>query len=245
MINPHNVLAVNLIEPKNIAFPSIQFDGIPALNLKRTTIKAAFTNISNCGAGHFINDLDWDPRGDILWQNQTLQLIADLIKNLITEYYHQPNDKLLTKVFVLIQLWGGNAGRQVFVNGNGWVQNFNINEYKKAIKLVESNLYKEAIQVINKGIYGLSTSFSSKHIHFWSYGKAPIYDSIISKIVFGTKEPRLNDYNEYLNALDGIIEKIGNPNISRNSIERNLFNWASTDTGKQWIKLRITPEIKS
>lgn len=152
---------------------------------------------------------------------------------MIAEYQHNPNNHLLTKIIIWIQLWGGNSGRGVFVRGQGWPQNFDLQIYINAVNQIQNQLYVEALNTLNHLNY-VSTAFSTKHIHFWSGGDAPIYDSIIAAIVFGRNQSQVrpNEYPIYIDALDELIEELNDYNVTRSSIERNLFNWADTQQGR-------------
>jgi hypothetical protein len=219
-----------------IAFPGLDFSQYPDLNLNSTTIMAAHKVISSRVEPRFFEGLEWDANGDVHWQNAKLKSLSDDVIELISEYHIKPNDFTLNQIFLWIQLWGGNAGRTIFVRGKGWPNNFNINCYRDSIGLIEKGEFVEALIKMNT-MYGINTAFSTKHIHFWSLTKAPIYDSIIAEIVFGDIVKEKN-YKDYLNALDELIKKLGDPKITRSTIERNLFNWANLDTGKEWIRYR-------
>ena len=52
------------------------------------------------------------------------------------------------------------------------------------------------------------------------------------------------DYYRYLDAMDALIAKLGNNEITRSTIERNLFNWAITDVGNEWRNLRKLTRTK-
>lgn len=219
-----------------LAFPNLDFSNFPDLELNSTTLLAAYSNISSRVESKFLEGLDWNNKGDIRWQNAKLKELEANINSMILEYQQKPNDFLLVQIFLWIQLWGGNAGRSVFLRGNSWESNFNIDTYKKVINLVEKGAYIDALKLMNT-IFGINTAFSTKHIGFWSLTKAPIYDSVIAEIVFGdiVKE---NDYKRYLHALDDLIRVCASDKITRATIERNLFNWAISSTGIEWRRLR-------
>jgi hypothetical protein len=171
-----------------LAFPNLDFSNFPDLELNSTTLLAAYSNISSRVESKFLEGLDWNNKGDIRWQNAKLTELEANINSMILEYQQKPNDFLLVQIFLWIQLWGGNAGRSIFLRGNSWESNFNIDTYKKVINLVEKGLYIDALKLMNT-IFGINTAFSTKHIGFWSLTKAPIYDSVIAEIVFGDIDP--------------------------------------------------------
>ena len=235
-IDIKNLKSSSDLKKGEIAFPELDYSQYPDLNLNSTTLMAAYSVISSRVEARFLEGLEWEKNGDIHWQNSKLRSLADEVSGLISAYNKEPNDFTLNQIFLWIQLWGGNAGRTIFVRGKGWSNNFSINCYRDSIGLIEKGEFVEALKKMNT-IYGINTAFSTKHIHFWSLAQAPIYDSIIAEIVFGdvVKE---KDYNVYLSALDELIEKLGDSKITRSTIERNLFNWANSDAGNEWIMHR-------
>jgi len=240
IIDRANIGRLNIGE---IAFPNLDFNRFEDLNRNRTTLKGAYTTIERYGPPEMLVDLDWNFNGDIVWQNGMLAILYDRIFQLIKEYYQNPTNELLIKIFTFIQLWGGNGGRGIYVNGRKWMGNFNLETYLKAVKLIEEVNYKSALKELNSINY-FGISFATKHIHFWSQGGAPIFDSIISKIVFGRKYPRESEYSKYIESIDKLILELGNPEITRMKVERTLFNWAETDEAQNWVLSRINQKFK-
>ena len=241
MINQNNFNEIEQLGRGDIAFPLIDYHLNLPLQLPATTILAAYTTISKKVDPVFLDGLEWNANGDIAWQNVMLQQLSNGIYAMIEEYNANPNDELLTKIFIRIQLWGGNAGRSVFNRGNGWPGNFRVDVYRSAVQEIANINYTRALATMNS-MYGIATAFSTKHIHFWSNANAPIYDSIISEIVFGRNTVREKDYSPYINALDALVNEINNDQVNRSAIERSLFNWANTDLGKKWRKIRLTQQ---
>lgn len=240
MIDPANIEEIEQLNQDEIAFPLIDYHFNLPLNLPATTLLAAFTTISNNVANDYLEDLNWNNNGDIIWQNEMLMHLSGSIYEMINQYHNNPTDELLTKIFIWIQLWGGNSGRSVFVRGQRWPNNFNINIYHNAVEQINNEDFQSALITLNN-LYGISTAFSTKHIHFWSNAFAPIYDSIIAAIIFGRNQyqVRSQEYQLYINALDQLIDEINNDQITRSSIERSLFNWANTPLGLQWRNIRL------
>jgi hypothetical protein len=232
----NNITNVKGLKKGEIAFPRLEFSGNPDLNLNSTTLLAAYSIISSRVEPRYLVGLDWEVNGDIRWQNAKLKQLALEINELIQGFNDDPSDENLTRIFLLIQLWGGNAGRTIFIRGNGWNKNFNLDCYRKSIVLVQEGKFLEALTLMNS-MFGINTAFSTKHIHFWSLSVAPIFDSIIAEIVFGdvVKE---KDYKSYILALDALINDLADPEITRSTIERNLFNWANTPVGNEWRSIR-------
>jgi len=240
MINPNNFEVIANLTPGAFEFPNIDYSLFPDLNLNKTTLHAAHKIIQNNVDAIYLEDINWEINGDILWQNNKLSQLSNRIIQMINNYKINPDTNLLTKIFIWIQLWGGNSGRGIFVQGNRWENNFNLNQYEIAVNSILFNNFEDGLnQLLN--IYGIGTAFATKHLNFWSDGEAPILDSIISKIVIGRNNARQQDYLKYICALDNLIQvldRLGTSNVTRKKIERNLFNWSNTVNGKLWINIR-------
>lgn len=253
LIQPENIVALKELSVGDIAFPLINYGNLELnrlLILSKTTIHAAHTNISkDSSACKYIDDLDWVDGGDIGWQCQMLEIISNRIFELIQEWQSNGDMELLKKIFIYIQLWGGNSGRGMFLNGNGnFKGNYSENIYIDFVKLaLDGDILSlgKLKSSAKGGISYIGTSFASKHLYFWSQGRLPIFDSIISKIVFGRVKPRVDDYFGYYRALLELKEYllIEYCNVETTQIERTLFNWAQSDLGSLWIKTRIKKSI--
>ena len=237
IINPENTSQIEQLKLDEIAFPDIDYKSNQDLNLNSTTLLAAYTTISKRVASIFLTGLNWKEKGDTKWQNEKLKSLSERIYSMIGEHQQNKSDSLLTKIFIWIQLWGGKSGRTIFIKGKKWPDNFKTIEYSKAVCQIKQGHYIKALETLNS-LYGISTAFSTKHIHFWSKGDAPIYDSIMAAIVFGSK-PRAEDYPRYIGALGELANKLNGEGIDRSSIERNLFNWANSKEGSEWRKIRL------
>ena len=237
IIDDFNQQQIGDLREGDIAFPNIEYGLVANLNLPRTTILPAYTVISNRVGIEYLEGLEWNNHGDIEWQNQILQHLYNEIFVMISNFRENSNNELLTKIFIWIQLWGGNAGRGIFVRGNGWPQNFNLETYLSGVRYIDNKQHDDALATINQ-LNFINTAFSTKHMHFWSNGNLPIYDSLIAAVIFGRRQVSANNYNDYLSALDNLITTLTIPNLTRKMIERNLFNWASTDQGQTWRLIR-------
>jgi hypothetical protein len=233
-----NLQAIANLQADEIAFPQINYDGIQPLQLPRTTLLAAYRNIENNINNDLLEGLNREQNGDVNWQNTKLNELYWQIDNMIQQYRQNNQENLLMKIFVWIQLWGGNAGRSTFIRGGRWENNFSLETYRNAIEQINQNNYQDALIMLNT-MYGIYTSFSTKHLHFWSDFTTPIYDQIIAAIVFGRKHARSQEFFIYNHALETLINDLGNNQVTKSTIERNLFNWAHTDAGKSWINIRL------
>ena len=238
-LNKYRIINFEVENPEirkgEIVFPRLDYSENKDLNLASTTLQAAYSTISNHLGNDYLSDLDWSGRDNPNWHNEVLLRLSTSITNMISIYQSSPSLDLLKRIFVRIHLWGGNAGRSVFIRNGGFEKNFNADIYIRSIIACKSGDYYNALKILNK-IKFVSTAFSTKHIHFWSLEKAPIYDSIIAAVVFGESSVKEKDYERYLHVL-GLLAEYENSTLSK--IERNLFNWASTPEGKYWINLRL------
>lgn len=224
-------------KPGDTLFPDIPYDDID-LTRKSTTIRAAYTNISNCGQVEYLDELKniWNPTGDINWQNLMLSHMEGKILEMIQEFNMKPkNDFLLKKIFVWIQLWGGNTSRGFFLKAyGGFDNNFDSNAYSNAIQsLIDNPLH--SLKLLNS-MNRMGSSFATKHLNFWSNKELPIYDNIIAMIVFGRlPSNKVVHYEEYLGALNELSASLGKPKWQ---IERSLFNYYDSKEGREWFKYR-------
>jgi len=172
-IEQNNTEEIKNLKKDDICFPNIDYSCNGELNLNSTTLLAAYTTISKRVDKKYLSDLEWNVKGDIDWQNKILKHLSDKIYEMINEYESNPTDFLLEKIFIWIQLWGGNSGRGIFIKGEKWPKNFKAEVYKKAIEKINQKDYIKSLEIINS-LYGISTAFATKHIHFWSKKDAPI-----------------------------------------------------------------------
>jgi len=68
-----------------------------------------------------------------------------------------------------------------------------------------------------------------------------LYDSIIAAIIFGRNqsEIRAEEYPAYINSLEHLSKELNLKGVSKSTIERNLFNWANSENGINWRKIRL------
>ena len=206
IIKPCNTQAIQELEIDEIAFPDIDYTVSKPLNLPSTTLQAAYTTIKRRVDEDYLKGLDWDEDGGIEWQNEKLEELSENIYQMIQQFSATTDNSLLIKIFIWIQLWGGNSGRSIFVRGDNWPDNFCLETYREAINQIRGKGdYPFALEILNRMV-GLSTAFSTKHIHFWSGANAPIYDSVIASIVFGRSQSqvRSKQYPFYISWLDNL-----------------------------------------
>jgi len=239
LLQPINLDEINKLKKNEIAFPHIDFTS-QELTRAKTTIKAAYTNIINGDAKMFLKDLnsDWEVDGDIVWQNKMLNQLQKDIFNMIDLWKTKPNAELLSKIFVYIQLWGGNTSRNFFNRNGGFNSNFNDIIYRNAVNSILIG-NKDCVQTSLAELMKLNQmgiSFATKHMFFWSNKMMPVYDNIIAMQVFGrTPQKRVSHYTEYLQALKSLSKDNGK---RTDIIERSIFNWYDTIAGQKWFCIR-------
>ena len=149
-------------------------------------------------------------------------------------------------MFHLIQLWGGNTGRNIYVKKNGFEENWSFEAYQQIAKICTASKSQELPHVLKcleeqmKPMKHWGLAFASKHYSFWNRNcetsRLAIFDSILCKGLFGKKTPSFKLYLKYLAALSEFSDK--HP-IPIHNVERNLFNYFNSNHGVVWIGLRM------
>ena len=157
------------------------------------------------------------------------QLIIDRIKA-----YNAGDD--FEEIFHLIQIWGGNSGRGIYVFGEGCKWDEIAPHYQELVKtcldtkdISESsidNLVK-VVREVDKSIKNLGVSFITKHTRYWLYrnlelNALPIYDSIMANYVM-QKAIDIKDLQEYWTVM---IAKANQLEIGLVPLERQIFKHA-------------------
>ena len=174
--------------------------------------------------------------------------LEELIKSQIREIVVQgtyPKDRI-EEVFHLIQLWGGNTGRSIYVKKNGFEENWSFEAYQKIAKICTACKSQELPQVLKcleeqmKHIEHWGLAFASKHYSFWNRNcetsRLAIFDSILCKGLFGKKTPNSKLYIKYLAAISEFADE---HRIPIHNVERSLFNYFNSNHGVVWIALRM------
>ncbi len=232
LIEPQNLELISNLMKDEIAFPEIEYKD-QELFRNKTTLKAAFTNINKGALKLYLSDLNWEVNGNTEWQNKMLNNLSKDIFKMIDQWKVKNDPELLTKIFIYIQLWGGNTSRGFFKN-NGFQSNFNLENYTKGAKLALINDSESLFYFTRLNQVGIS--FASKHMYFWSNKSLPIYDNIVAMIIFGRlPQNKSKHYKEYILSLERVSLIKG---VSSNIIERSIFNWYETVSGKKWFEIR-------
>ena len=163
ILHPINEIEkINKLIKREFAIPNLNWEEEIPLLVGIGTIPQMITNMSNSGFKHIIDFVNIKTTNNI-----TSLTLEKLIKDEIEKYVNAKNkeDELLEKIFHLIQLWGGNAGRMFYFSGK-----VNFVEYKSLINLVlKSNDPELIISELKKIIN--SENDDSKLINMFLYGK--------------------------------------------------------------------------
>jgi hypothetical protein len=204
-------------------FPEIEYtDTVPPLPLQGVS-RAMITIIRERGG--------WDTRVE---ETTTIAELEYHIRHLVRGYFSNRDDAVLQSVFHLVQLWGGEHGRYIYVQGPvfDWAEvgpsyrnlvRSCLEEGRTLDSLArKSKAFNTAMQIQGRR---LGLSFITKHVHFWTTvprgGNAlPIFDNIIAR---GLK---LRSNWEYLPVYwKGMEDKSRKLGISMDALERQLFNY--------------------
>jgi hypothetical protein len=212
-------------------FPSIKYkyNELPPLNRDRFTISAMQTNMRKCGYRKYADLLPDDTNGDDLQRFE--QAIIGDIRIAIRSIAEIP-DSALKDIFHPIQLWGGNAGRNIYVKSGGFDQSFSTGAYRNIFKIIQEI---DSIESFNDGVPLLKdetdrighwgVSFATKHFKFISAAigtfQFPIYDTVVAQGLYGMDNANWKNYSNYVNDLH---EFAHNGKYSVDIVERVLFN---------------------
>ena len=150
-----------------------------------TEIKKMRTNMINAGHGTFIKQyFPEEPTG------KTIKDLEVVINKQVTNFGKIENIGKLEDIFHLIQLWGGNTGRTIYVQNGGFSKNIDIFAYKNLVKTAMDFEDLEelafAIQTFKSKSKQICIPFITKHTRYFSkenkeHPFIPIYDSVMSK----------------------------------------------------------------
>jgi len=216
---------------------------------RSTSIAHMVTSLTNRGIlkpGNLLYDTVFDPAG----KRKSMQDIWSSAKKLAQDMdldWDNNKEKLLA-IFDAIQLWGGKAGRNIYLNKNktkgkadiitrdDW-ENW-LPTYYEGVKLAKDNKLVDALRKWSE-IDNLGISFTTKHLGFWA--NSPIYDTRMSRMIFG-KNPNEKDYDDYLQALKKIADREGVDDIFK--IEQALFTFSQNYFDNSLKKLEFDGKDK-
>ncbi|MBE7496943.1 MAG: hypothetical protein HS117_18535 [Verrucomicrobiaceae bacterium] len=166
----------------------------------------------------------------------------------------QIDHPLLPAIAVGIHLWGGRAGRNVFVQGGGFAQNCPIGVYGSMVNLLMTHPHGTplpdgnwpAIMAIKGQFHQIGVSFLTKHLSFWSRAtnspiRLPILDRVVKQTFIhpNAPYPTWGDYTTYVNDINAdrdVLVARGLIGIDLPAMERQLFNWAAAEQVQSWVR---------
>jgi len=126
-----------------------------------------------------------------------------------------PDFSRLSRIFDLIQAWGGKMGKTpyVFKKGNSQSSRDHFSSWRESyLKGVISIQNENPVEALKYWalINGLGSSFAPKHLRFWS-NKYPVLDTRISLLLTGSKgllrKPEY--YDDFLQLISQLAERYG------------------------------------
>lgn len=160
--------------------------------------------------------------------------VEDVVLKRIENY--NPGDDL-QEIFHLIQVWGGMAGRGIYIFNGGFNWSKIREPYEelinccldvKDIELESLNRIIYAIDKFCKSVSNMNIAFITKHTRFWlrktlKDNALPIYDRIMAVWVMRKSEPQIKDLAEYWKVM---ISKAESLSIGLVPLERHIFRYA-------------------
>ena len=209
----------------------------------RKSIKGMQTILGNRGLEAIANSLGDADDGGLPTR------MEDLAKTIVSRMEvhlrsNQSSQQLIEQLFHWVQLWGGVAGRNIYVRDGGFSENFRHEAYSDFAEAAASktdlkeriNRMQDASQKID--FWGIS--FASKHATFWAQAAGasalPIYDTNIARGCLGYKTAEWRHYQDYVEQLSKHAEERG---IEVATLERYAFDFFASEEGKTWIGNRF------
>ena len=146
--------------------------------------------------------------------------------------YHPGDDP--ESIFHLIQAWGGNSGRGIYLHGNGFNWNDLRPKYETLINACLdtteisdgsiNNLVK-AVSSFDTSVDHLGVSFITKHVRFWLFrtlgtNALPIFDSVMACEVMRLSSVSAKHLGEYWKVMAAKAKQLG---IGLVPLERQIF----------------------
>lgn len=160
--------------------------------------------------------------------------IYDLI-----DHYHE--DDPLERIFHLIQIWGGNTGRGIYIRQHFVWQEIepiyrHFVDVIRSFETIDDNTLNNAFiaqnvfynTLRNNHYKGMGVAFITKHLRFWMHqnlpnSMLPIYDSTFSEnVMLRGRTAKTRDLLPFWRAM---IAKAEEEHVSLTALERQLFNY--------------------
>jgi len=245
-ININNLTEIQNLNPGDFVLPTMT--GVPNQLLANTprlrrSIKAMKTTMQRRGLGTIAALI---PETDDGLLPQRMSCLELAIIDAMRTYLRQPNEARLAEIFHMVQLWGGRAGRNIYLQGGGFDSNWKHAAYQEFVAAsVTPDLGEKPdprvlplIEAARK-MRQFGVAFATKHARFWAQAaivKAlPIYDRIMAHGSMGI-EPKWNDYVRYVDEMAAHALQV---TTDVATLERHAFNTFGTPAGQAWIAARM------
>lgn len=151
----------------------------------------------------------------------------------------------LEDIFHLIQIWGGNSGRGIYLFGDGFNWKEIDSHYQRLVDACLSmkdvteetvDMLVEAVREFNRLVKHMNVAFITKHTRYWlcrtlDENALPIYDSIMANYVM-QRNVNIKDLREYW---DVMLAKAKQQGIGLVPLERHIFKYAyETQNGRKY-----------
>lgn len=171
--------------------------------------------------------------------------LEEHIIRLIKSY--KPGDNL-EEIFHLIQIWGGNSGRGIYLFGDGFNWEKLKPHYQDLIDACLSmrditeetlDVLVEAVSEFNRAVKFINVAFITKHTRYWlcrtlEENALPIYDSIMAGYVM-QRNADIKDLREYWDVMLAKSKQLG---IGLVPLERQIFKYAYEElNGRKYQEL--------
>jgi hypothetical protein len=217
--------------PGSTTFPNLVYNygTLPPLNRQTFTVGSMKTIMINNHLGAYTSDIPANPNGEDMQRFE--YLIKEEIRRLLNEGTKAADESYIS-VFHKIQLWGGVAGRNIYVRNGGFDENFTLSAYKEIVKDVASIDSIESFDARIPALVGTcrqihhwGPAFATKHFKFISSAAGgfllPIYDSVIARGLYGIDAANWDNYQRYVHDIHNFAVQ---QNSSVEIVERVLFN---------------------
>lgn len=230
------------------AIPLLNYELIPEVIGGEKSIKTMAKDMQENGQYDLILEVNEKINSTLNTSN-----VFNLIKDEYKLFKIKPTPEKAEKIFHLIQLWGGQAGRMFYFKNTKLDKEL----YLESVNIfLDSNNLEEILIQLKKLINNtpeFNISFATKHVSIWqgleitSKLKLSIYDNVMASNIMGRFYKNKNGalvgktYNDF-KYLKIFWEKMNlvskELNVSTLSIERNLFNFFRGGTPDSWPRFK-------
>jgi hypothetical protein len=231
--------------PGEFALPTM--DGLPIQPLAdtdrlRRSIRAMKTLMQNQNLGDIAALIPETHDGHL---PERMNLLESAIVNEMTTYLENPTPATLASIFHQVQLWGGKAGRNIYVRDGGFAANWNEQSYRHLAVASSTPVHEPGsdprvplLIAAADQIQYFGVSFATKHARFWAQAGGvkplPIYDRTVAQGSMGINAG-WNLYGRYVSEMTAHALE-AHTDVA--TLERHAFNAFGTPAGQAWINAR-------